>query len=152
MMGRLKWEETDWCYLLAMLHKVLDQHSAQCLYPFILSSLPSLDSISLPATSLHIPVVFFSILVFFKHPSHCCVLSLQLNLPFPFPVIRHNSLHHIFSINHTFLFYIFLPFAVCLPLCLSVCLSAICGGWCERLASDETGVSLRVRNLTAQIT
>lgn len=35
---------------------------------------------------------------------------------------------------------------------VSVCLSAICSAWRECLALEETGVSLCVRNLTAQIT
>ena len=35
--------------------------------------------------------------------------------------------------------------------CLSVCLSFIGSAWCECPASEETGISLRVRNLTAQI-
>lgn len=44
MMGGLKWEEADWCYLLALLHKVLDQHPAQCFHPFLFSLFPSLNS------------------------------------------------------------------------------------------------------------
>lgn len=52
MMGRLKWEETDGPYLLAVLHTVLDQHTAQCLsFHPQLTSFIRLSWLPFPVTS-----------------------------------------------------------------------------------------------------
>lgn len=128
--GRLKWEETDWCYLLAMLHKVLDQHTAQHLYPFILSSLPSLDTVSLYATKL--PSLFFLFPAVYSEHSFQ-LLALQ-GLPVSFQSDR-----FCFLLPSSLVSSSLFPFVI---------VRACCG--C--LALDEAGVTLRVRNLTTQIT
>lgn len=135
MMARLKWEETGGCYLLVMLHKVLDQHTAQCLYPFIHSSLHSSE----PRQCLHLFWVYLFLL-----PNHPFSLT---QLLFPFLVISHYY-------HRSFSFPSISRFAFLLSLCLPVflCVSAICIAWCECLALKETDVSLCVRNLTAQTT
>lgn len=89
MMWRLKWEETDRCYLLAMLHTVLDQHRAQCLYPQILSFLPSWDSQYGPFLFLHPSL----------RPS-----SSHLLLCFYFPKYFYHSFPHFLSLSVPFCF------------------------------------------------
>lgn len=130
MMGRLKWEETDWCYLLAMLHTLLDQHTAQCLYPFILSSLSSLVSLCLslwsfsPFTLPSSPLTHTLVpLTYSKHSSNLHFLSLWL--PFPFPFIHlafyyYSLLSILLSSYHQSDFFAFL---LSPSLCPSVCLS-----------------------------
>lgn len=127
-----------------MLHTVLDQHTAQCLYPFILSLLPSLHSVR--------SFLLLKSLLSKTFPRHF-LISFLFNLrSFPFPVICCYSLHCIIlSPFHRSIFFV-LFLTLCPSNCLSVCLCAICSAWCECLALEETGVSLCVRNLTAQIT
>lgn len=54
LMDGLKWAETDWCYLLATLHKVLDQPTAQHADPFIFRSLLLKVIIVTPALSKYL--------------------------------------------------------------------------------------------------
>lgn len=144
MTARLKWEETDGSYLLAMLHTTLDQQTAQSLYPFILNSHPSLDSLfhwsfrSFTCQSLCLSHTGY--IPFFGHFSFLNIPSSNLYFISQTPISLPS--------DSSALSY-FLPFY---SLCLLLCLSAICSAWRECLALEETGVSLCVRNLTAQIT
>lgn len=85
----------------------------------------------------------------FHHTTFTFILA-HLGLP---------NIHIFFVILGLFpLSFRLVKFALSRSLSLSVCpsvylsASAICSAWCECLALDETGVSLHVRNLTAQIT
>ena len=124
MMGRLKREETDWCYLLAMLHTVLDQHTAQCLYPFILSSLPSSDLLRLPL------FFFFVIFCFFESsfPSFLFILSFTIL----YYIVQSDVSPHFYSLSLSLSLSVspHLSLSLSFSVPLSVCLSTICSAQC----------------------
>lgn len=142
----------------AMLDTVLGQHAAQCLYPFILSSLPFLEFVCLSLYSFlsHVTFTFCSL----QCPEYCkYLLSLTpLSLPsHSSPLFTITPPQHLYfcPVSQTVFFCFFCLFTLSLSLCLSclsVSLPSAAPSWCECLAFEETGVSLCVRNLTAQIT
>lgn len=124
MMGRLKWEGVIWWLSDTVLVK--RQLNASIFSSSAPSASLSLSPFSVLNTlNIYSPWLLFPFLLIHLVFYHYSVPNI-----FPSPI----SL----SLSHS--------------LCPSVCLSAICAAWCECLAFEETGVSLCVRNLTAQIT
>lgn len=142
----------DWLMLSVMLPTVLGQHAAPCLYPFNLSSLPFLESVCSPST----PFLFS----FFFKTSTLCLLPNMLRV---FTVLNIQNIYSLwlsflFLLSHLSSYDYSSPASFCIPsvrfffafsLSLSVSLPSAAPGWCECLAFEETGISLRVRNVTA---
>lgn len=116
--------------------------------PLVLSSFYS--PIFAPYTHLFLlPILNIpQICIFFLFD--CPFPSLSFILPFTITLSLASCF--LLTISQIFLPFYSLHLSVPLSVCLAICLFAICSAWCECLAIEETGVSLCVRNLTAQIT
>ena len=117
-MGGLKWEETDWCYLLAMLHTVLGQHTAQCLYPFILRLSPAshFGPFLLPSYLLSSFIfTFLNSSDKFSEFLLSLTLSLLSHSSFLLPLLPPQHLSFSVPINQ--IFCLFYPVCPCLSIC-----------------------------------